>query len=245
VRYLHEIRTRQANGPYYLGGHSFGGLVAFEIARRLEAEGEVVELLALFDTFSPLGPPPMFGTEPHKSMASRVREWMQLHLWGELRLRKRSVEPSGFFHLRTGVATLARSFLLMLWGRVREFCHAGVPRLLRALEDVSAANRLAHFLYVPQAYSGRVAMFRASARSDEEPDVLAGWRAVVKRIELYEVPGDHVNMVKEPHVRALAEQLRGCLDSKDGIRDAIGAPLRREPNGRAPEQWDRLHLVHL
>ena len=53
--YLREIKPRQPNGPYYLCGYSSGGLVAFEIARRLSEAGDEVGLVGLFDTtMSPL-----------------------------------------------------------------------------------------------------------------------------------------------------------------------------------------------
>src|SRR5439155_22543926 len=48
--YLREIKQRQPNGPYYLCGYSSGGLVAFEIARRLSESGDEVGLVGLFDT---------------------------------------------------------------------------------------------------------------------------------------------------------------------------------------------------
>jgi thioesterase domain-containing protein/acyl carrier protein len=51
--YLEEIRAFQPEGPYYLGGYSFGGLVAFEIARQLRLQDQQVALLALFDTLYP------------------------------------------------------------------------------------------------------------------------------------------------------------------------------------------------
>ncbi|HET8840619.1 MAG TPA: amino acid adenylation domain-containing protein, partial [Ktedonobacteraceae bacterium] len=53
-RYLVLLREFQPHGPYYLGGWSFGGLVAFEIARRLMRQGENVALLAMIDTYAPL-----------------------------------------------------------------------------------------------------------------------------------------------------------------------------------------------
>ena len=54
-RYLREIRALQPTGPYTLGGYSFGGLVAFEMASRLRAAGEDVTLLVLLDTTAPRG----------------------------------------------------------------------------------------------------------------------------------------------------------------------------------------------
>ncbi len=54
--YLQEIRAKQPEGPYYIGGVCAGGVVAFEMARQLEAEGEKVSLLALIEPAPPRGP---------------------------------------------------------------------------------------------------------------------------------------------------------------------------------------------
>lgn len=51
LHYIHEVRSVQPNGPYFLGGFSFGGLVAYEMAQQLRAGGEDVGLLVLFDTY--------------------------------------------------------------------------------------------------------------------------------------------------------------------------------------------------
>ncbi|HEV2714011.1 MAG TPA: amino acid adenylation domain-containing protein, partial [Terriglobales bacterium] len=50
-RYIQEIRRIQPEGPYRIGGYSFGGLVAYEMAQQLEAQREETALLALFDTY--------------------------------------------------------------------------------------------------------------------------------------------------------------------------------------------------
>lgn len=49
--YLRQLRAAQPVGPYFLGGYSFGGLVALEMARRLLAEGQQIGVLALVDTY--------------------------------------------------------------------------------------------------------------------------------------------------------------------------------------------------
>ncbi len=53
TRFLRVIRSVRPQGPYILAGHSFGGLVALEIAHRLLADGDEVMLLALIDTYLP------------------------------------------------------------------------------------------------------------------------------------------------------------------------------------------------
>lgn len=51
--YIRELRAFHAHGPYLLGGLSFGGIVAFEMARQMEEEGCEVGLVALFDSLCP------------------------------------------------------------------------------------------------------------------------------------------------------------------------------------------------
>lgn len=51
--YLREVRVMQPRGPYILGGYSFGGVVAFEMARQLHLAGELVDTLILLDSFAP------------------------------------------------------------------------------------------------------------------------------------------------------------------------------------------------
>ncbi|MGB8956290.1 MAG: amino acid adenylation domain-containing protein, partial [Tumebacillaceae bacterium] len=52
-RYLAEIKQAGVSGPYRLLGWSFGGYVAYEMARILEAEGEGVAEIALLDVHAP------------------------------------------------------------------------------------------------------------------------------------------------------------------------------------------------
>ena len=56
VRCIREIRRIQPHGPYYLAGHSFGGLLAWEAAQLLKDDGEEVALLVLIDTLYPTSP---------------------------------------------------------------------------------------------------------------------------------------------------------------------------------------------
>lgn len=53
AHYIKEMRIIQPDGPYFLAGLSIGGLVAFEIAQQLVAQGQQVALLALLDTYAP------------------------------------------------------------------------------------------------------------------------------------------------------------------------------------------------
>ncbi len=62
--YLRDIRAQQPHGPYRIGGYSMGGVVAFEMARQLEAAGEETGLLVLIDAFA-----------PHPERGSSIAAW--------------------------------------------------------------------------------------------------------------------------------------------------------------------------
>lgn len=68
--YAKEVRNLQPQGPYFLGGLSFGGILAIEMARQLRARGQEVGLLALFDTFA----------GKSKSKGSLIAKFMSLPL---------------------------------------------------------------------------------------------------------------------------------------------------------------------
>ncbi|MGC0363359.1 acyl-coenzyme A synthetase/AMP-(fatty) acid ligase/thioesterase domain-containing protein [Rhodococcus sp. 27YEA15] len=52
-RHLRDIDRISPDGPHVLIGHSLGGLIAVEVARRLAEQGRQVKLLVLLDTFLP------------------------------------------------------------------------------------------------------------------------------------------------------------------------------------------------
>ena len=62
--YLRDVREQQPHGPYLIGGYSMGGVVAFEMARQLDAVGEETGLLVLIDAFA-----------PHPERGSAIAAW--------------------------------------------------------------------------------------------------------------------------------------------------------------------------
>src|SRR4030095_11213475 len=51
--FVGDLRAFQPEGPYLIGGYCLGGMVAFEMARQLQAQGQEVALLALFEATCP------------------------------------------------------------------------------------------------------------------------------------------------------------------------------------------------
>jgi thioesterase domain-containing protein len=81
-----------------------------------------------------------------------------------------------------------------------------------ALKNIREINFAAVKDYLPQVYPGNVTLFLASDLTADY-DVLDGWRELVGgSIDTRTISGNHLNILKEPHVSALAESLRNALE---------------------------------
>jgi amino acid adenylation domain-containing protein len=210
--YIQAIRALQPQGPYLLGGWSFGGLVAFEMAQQLTQAGQEVGLLAILDTPAPsnqlsLGQSLKFllGTALWSTLpflldygalaANRLQAW---HPWFA---RWQGADASS-----TAFRAIAR--LLPEESRLQLLNESAIQSLL----PIVYANSQAAYRYVPKLYPNRITLFRAV----EQPDAIRdkpslGWNALTSDIQLHQVPGNHLSLLRQPHVQTLAQQLGQCL----------------------------------
>jgi amino acid adenylation domain-containing protein len=200
AHYLGELRAFQPHGPYYLLGASFGGLVAFEMAQRLLAQGQQVGLLALLNTNCPFYSP-----------VKRVR----CHL-GHLKERgARNYFKAG----RRAVARrlgrkLAASDQPAVADRGLQEAIESAPNHDDPLVRTVLANLRAENDYVParRAYPGKITFFRARDAETDYEDNRAAWAKVpAEAFELHEIPGNHTTMREEPNVAVLVEKLKQGL----------------------------------
>jgi aspartate racemase len=208
AHYIEEMRTVQPDGPYFIGGYSFGGWVAFEIARQLHAQGQEIALLALIDTAAPGYHKPTSISDD--GQPSTFRDRILFHLRKLLRLSIQDQltylwERLGW-HLTIGK--------LSLWYKIYLSYIRQSPQDARIL-NVAAANNQAARSYVPSAYPGRVTLFRATDKSvgfGKDPDM--GWsKLTTGGLEIYEICGSHKEIIEEPQVKGLAEKLKLCLNA--------------------------------
>jgi len=207
AHYIKEMREIQPEGPYFLGGRSSGGTIAFEMACQLEVIGEKVALLALLDTY----PAGYFKLLPGSStrgqrMARRMKKWRShitnlraLNFGDKIRylLNKMTYAPAKAKH-----KVYRRAYKLY-----RKFGRP-LPPVLQNIEEINFA---AVKDFEPQVYAGDVTLFLASDLTSDY-DLLDGWRELVHgKIETHEISGNHINIIKEPHVGALAENLSACI----------------------------------
>ena len=184
--FLSVARDRFGPGPLFLSGMSFGGIVAFEMARQAAAAGQKIGGLSFFDTeigevlegFRP-APPGAFDRA-----AGRLRRLVGDRLGRTRRRARRTLR--GEDEIR----------------RANEY---------RNFSLIQRTNERALAAYRPGRYDGEITFFSATRR---DPAIFAEFARVTGcRFELVMVPGDHLSMLEPPHVDVLARELRARISS--------------------------------
>ncbi|NER32288.1 MAG: hypothetical protein F6J89_32990, partial [Symploca sp. SIO1C4] len=194
--YVEEIRSVQPEGPYIVGGECFGGLPALEIAQQLQVQGQKVALLALLDCGSQ---DPVYRRYQHP-IFRLTYHWHKFWQLGSvkkliyvLELLKIVLNRIDFDYIKkdsnSEIKNDYRTQVLEAFGRARQS-------------------------YIPQFYSGRVALFFArwgGRRSFLFPK--GGWgKLFTGELEVHIVPGNHMSYLEDPQIWVLAEKLKACLD---------------------------------
>jgi len=198
------ITTVAPGGPYHLVGHCFGGVLAFETARRLSQVGERIGLLALIDTPAPGYP--------------RLTPYSML-FWSELERRLarifRGRLADQLRQLASDAASLGRHWKRWIDARLaRSAARAGLDRGSQSMAQVFDANVRAQRMYVPKPYDGSVVHFLAikRIRTGSALDERLGWNEFVRGpYELKWFETSHLSILEEPVVPDVAEELRRLL----------------------------------
>jgi acyl-CoA synthetase (AMP-forming)/AMP-acid ligase II/thioesterase domain-containing protein/acyl carrier protein len=203
AHYVSEIRAMQPEGPYFFGGYSFGGRVAYVMAQQLRAAGAEVGMLALLDSYCRVG-------------RSRIGlgGWLRRHT-GRLSELKASQVPAYLLRRVGNLAVMmAMSARLAAFAAAWRYCERrgrAVPKFLRRVED---ANTLARRNYRAATYDGDAVLFKARLYAWTHPDAHDGWSRLIRgRLQVRPIPGYHYDIMKEPHVGALARELKESLSA--------------------------------
>ena len=200
--YIAEIRSAQPEGPYFLAGTSFGGLIAYEIAKQLVDSGEQVAMLAIIDTRAPGFP--------------RAREGLGIRqtamIWWRRFLPQVNQDDYSVENVKKGLVELGL-----------RYC----SRLLKLIEGERLRHKWRYLCildtnvrlrggYRPGPYDQKVKLFRTQSRPPAQlflDDSGMGWSRYVRgKIEVIDIPGIHGAHIRPPHVSALGEKLQACID---------------------------------
>jgi len=190
-RYTEVIRSLQETGPYHLLGLCFGGVVAYEVAKQLQTIGEKVATVTIID-----------AVLPHGVQVDRAARFYGL-------LCKALKGPGGI--LQMACKQLAR---VAAWRPLQRLLSPPQPKLTGAIDlrvdgpEVDA--EVARFAATPVRLSTLVLVVCASkepwpAYVRVAPD--QGWKGWADRVVVRNVPANHLGVLREPHVRLLAQAL--------------------------------------
>ena len=219
AQYAAAVEAAAPHGPYLLGGWSFGGVVAFEMARQMRQRGRPVALVALLDSWAP-GVVPLIA-------ATREDDIVRLYLRDQAGLQ--GLDASWLDGEPAGMDEAAVPDWLLARGHETGLLRASVRLAqVRPILDVYRANVRAHAAYQPRPGDVRLTLFRL--RTSPEPT--NGWSSLAgEPVEVHEMAADHYSMLVPPAVAGLADRLRSCIErSLDAApRTADGPPVAFVP----------------
>lgn len=188
TRYLEAVKTVSRNGPYILGGYSFGATVSRAMALELERRGEKVSGLLLLDEIHK--PPPSLTNNGRGERGGLLFEVACEYLTGaDLVLLDRALSDQGDTDLDLVLAAVADpSSRKAIAEQVRRYEHN-----VRLAVDYEGPP--------PQA---KMVLLRTESSYHRSPETMA---------HVYLVPGDHSTMLTSPHVDAVATIVRHVVSS--------------------------------
>ncbi len=203
-RYLEALRTVQPHGPYRLGGWCVGGTFAYEMARRLRAAGEEVEILLLIDSHGPTETP----IEPNEEAALLA---FLANDFGAQAGQRLTVPVD---ELRRIPAAERLDWILTQAQSSGVLPASFAPEQAHRYWEVFRANIRAIESYVPpEPLPVPTVLFRAAIQPTAAQDRPAlGWAPwIAGPLEVIPLEGDHYEVVSEPLVRNLAHEVAGRL----------------------------------
>jgi thioesterase domain-containing protein len=235
--YVKAVRAVQEDGPYLIGGYSFGGLIAFEMAQQLRSEGQEIAALLVIDSMSPANAKHIHDLEAGLGVDDSMILFQDAREQAQQLGKQFNVSADQLRNL-----TLEER-LLVLFEEVKrarlmppEFGLADVRRYLR----MHRGRRTAIRSYTAQPYPDHITLFRTNEPPRHTLDELAelldpakleqyyaeesrlfrqthyGWDKVsTKPIKAYSAAGGHLTMLSDPYVQQLGRELALYLDTTE------------------------------
>jgi amino acid adenylation domain-containing protein len=207
--YLKTIRQILPSSPYLLGGHSLGGLIAFEMASQLEAAGEQVEQVIIIDTHPPLPTPQIEASlNDNAAILCFIVEQIGLHF--------NEIVSISYEELSTLDEVTQFEYVLQLLRQHELIPPDSGQNLIAGLVNVYKANLQASLHYQPQLIKSSISLFKTPSLTKQFPDdPTVGWGKLTSaKVRVCSVNGEHQTLLKEPHVKSLAAAIEElfCLE---------------------------------
>jgi amino acid adenylation domain-containing protein len=231
AHYIEAIRSVQPQGPYFLGGWSFGGLVAFEMAQQLQKSGDKVAVLAMLDTLAPISDNVPSFPKALKFFLDTVTRYIWPFFFDYFYLMIASNQKQ----INNFTSRIPHFLKLTNWLRNHPYSHflfkdkssanlISEESRLRLLSEFSIrpmlrvfyANSQAVLNYVPKVYPQQITLLKTSIKSNIlKPDPSMGWnKLAIGKTEIHSIPGNHLTMLRKPHIQVLAETLKIIIEKR-------------------------------
>ena len=188
---VRALRAHQANGPYCLGGWCARGILAYEVASQLRAQGQEVDLVIILDGWNPV----------------HFNQYLKEHWW-LFNLNKLRSNLAELFRLR------GRDMQRYLWECIVSLIQRLLPYNLtpamfrRPTDEVILEKSVLD--YVPAPYAGNVALLQTEHVRPYKRDHRSAWEELVQGdFAAYDIPGTAETLLKQADVQGLA----ACIDA--------------------------------
>ncbi|NEQ68437.1 MAG: amino acid adenylation domain-containing protein, partial [Symploca sp. SIO2D2] len=218
--YIEAMQAVQPQGPYFLGGHSYGGNVAFEMGKQLYQQGQEVALLAIVDSSAPTYKDKQILLDyldwEHARWLAEVSKGIKIYLDKDVDISYETLQP----------LTVEEQLKYVLhYFKMANMLppNAETTELINIVQAYKNSC-LCLVDYVPQGmYPGKLTIIRANEDLPDDPnrelvsensaDFSLGWSEFsTEPVEIHFVLGNHVTITAEPHVQVLAQQLKSCIE---------------------------------
>ncbi|MBN3947422.1 MAG: amino acid adenylation domain-containing protein [Nostoc sp. NMS7] len=205
--YIEAIRKFQPQGTYAIGGWSFGGVVAYEMAQQLYKQGHEVSLLAILDSYVPI------LLDKNKKIDSPYLVGVLSRYFGGMLGQDNLITLDEIKNLSVNEQI---NYILDKAVEVKILPPSNQSQQNRRIVDVLVGTLKATYSYKPEPYPGKVTIFRSREKHIMAPDPTLVWVELfsimdAEDIKIVDVSGNHYTCMLEPHLQVLAESLKSSL----------------------------------
>lgn len=205
AHYVAEVIRQNPKGPYALAGYSFGGTIAYEMAKQLKILGKEVKMLALFDSYADQTQNiyPFYIRLFHK-----IKDYTFRFLYTFVLLAQ---NPVNTFNYK--ILMLKRKFISLYW-KLNPFKPKEQIGFFGYSHKIDQMNKKAASNYLITPYDGAIDLFKAKERTFymADPKYLGWKKFALKGVCIHEIPGDHNYIFSPPNDKKFAMILQQCLN---------------------------------
>jgi amino acid adenylation domain-containing protein len=221
--YIGHMRSLQPHGPYSLIGMSFGGAVAFEMARQLMEQGQKIKVVGMIDT---VAPPLVRQLHAAQQNGNVIDSAVRIAVLSRQEARRFGLNVTVTAEELRGLSREEQiRNVLDRFGALGDFPDVSVG--VRNLELFERNERL-FMEFHPRTYAGKLSLFRARDPNEGDQEEFGaeaeqiaeirdsnptlGWSEICTQpVDVHLIPGDHVTVSVEPNVSVIAEALQSYL----------------------------------